>query len=156
MAAVEGFSLERNEADTAMEIDVATDEPNQGQEEEMVEENTMLGALVGEEAVKTYTENPEFLLNPAKMTNQGQVVFYMNMVVMVLIVLSAILGGKFNLGVVLLAVNIAIMAFLHANVINCMIVGNCNVYSTVLTILNVIGQVLLVSALVYLMLSGKK
>jgi hypothetical protein len=156
MAAVEGFSLERNEADTAMVIDERADEPVQGQEEEVVEEKTVLGGLVGEEAVKTYTENPEFLLNPAKMTNQGKIVFYMNMVVMVLVVLSAVLGGKFNMAVVLLAANIAIMAFLHANVINCMIVGNCNVYSTILTVLNVFGQVLLVSALVYFMLSGKK
>ena len=43
MAAVEGFSLERNEADMAMEIDVATDEPNQGQEEEQQHHYIFLG-----------------------------------------------------------------------------------------------------------------
>jgi hypothetical protein len=149
---VEGFSLERTEADTAMEVGVTGDEPRQETEEQTT---AMLDAVIGEDARKTYTENPEFLLNPAKMTTQGQIVFYMNVLVAFLVVVSTLLAGKLNLGALLLVLNIVIMAFLHANVINCMIVGNCNAYSTILTILNVVGQVFLVIALIYMMVSKK-
>jgi hypothetical protein len=150
---IEGFSLEKTEADTAMEIDETRDEPKMEVE---VEEKSMIDAVIGEDARKMYTENPEFLLNPTKMTTQGQVIFYMNLLVAFLVVVSTLLAGKFNVSTLLLVLNVVIMAFLHANVVNCMIVGNCNAYSTILTVLNVVGQVFLVSALVYTMVSSKK
>jgi hypothetical protein len=136
-----------------MELNETHDEPATQKETE--EGNTLIGAVIGEEARKTYTENPEFLLNPEKMTTQGQIVFYMNVLVAFLVIVSTLLAGKLNLGALLLVLNIVIMAFLHANVINCMIVGNCNAYSTILTILNVVGQVFLVIALIYMMVSKK-
>lgn len=154
MYSVEGFNLEKNASDNAMEFDELREEANNDQVEESISQETnVLGMIVGEKTAKDITENPEFLLNPAKMTTQGQLIFYMNVVVASLIVLSAILGNKFNLGIVLLVLNIIIMAFLHSNVINCMIVGNCNVYSTILTSINVIGQVLLISTFIYMLMT---
>ena len=49
---------------------------------------TVLGGIIGEETSRKLTENPEFLLNPDKMTTQGKMIFYMNLVVAALIVLS--------------------------------------------------------------------
>ena len=153
MANCEGFNLEKNEADFAQEIEV---EEKRDEPQEKVEDVSMLGMVMDEENVKSITENPEFLLNPNKMSNQGKAVFYTNLVVGVLLVVAALVGKKFNAAVVLLALNVVVMAYLHSNVINCMVVGNCNVYSTILTILNVLGQVLVISALVYLIVMGKK
>lgn len=143
---MEGFNLNKTEADFAGVVG------ENGQEEVVVG----VAKVEKESTLDKIIDNPEFLLNPNLMTNQGKAVFYTNLVVAGLILVAALLGKKVNAAVLMLILNVVIMAYLHSNVVNCMIVGNCNVYSTTLTVLNVLGQVLIISALVYLILKGRK
>jgi hypothetical protein len=100
--------------------------------------------------------NPGFLLNPEKMTAQGQLVFYGHLIVAVLTLLAALFDKRLGVPAIVIFLNMLIMAFLQSNVVNCMVVGNCNAYSTVLSLLTVFGQSMAIVGLLFYLMGYKK
>jgi hypothetical protein len=100
--------------------------------------------------------NPTFLLNPEKMSAQGKLVFYGHLIVAVLTLIAALFDKRLGTPAILIFFNMIIMAFLQSNIVNCMIIGNCNTYSTILSLLTVFGQSIAVVGLLFYLMGYKK
>jgi hypothetical protein len=100
--------------------------------------------------------NNEFLLNPERMTAQGKLVFYGHLAVAVLSLIAALFDKKLTVASLIVFINMLIMAFLQSNVVNCMVVGQCGIYSTVLSLVTVFGQLVVVLGLLFYLFGIKK